>query len=221
MIEVKDLTVLYGKKYVLNSVSFKLNHGHVYGIFGNRGAGKTALLDQLAGCRVPFSGTVSLNGFDPQKEAMRAKSLVGYLPQGNVSESAFTPLEFLSFVAELKDMDYERGVRKIHNLLELCGLSQKKHVLIKKLSPYEQRCIGVLQTALGSSEILLFDDPTAGLSPLEGQKILSLILSLSDNATILISGRNRAVLQDCCERVLTLSCGTLTDDGTSAAAVHS
>ncbi len=221
MIEVKDLTVIRGKKQILDSVSFKLNHGHVYGIFGNHGAGKTALLDQLSGCCTPFSGKVSINGFDMQKESIRAKSLIGYLPQGSVSDPALTPLEFLLFVADVKETDYERSVRKIHSLLDLCGLSHKKNVLIKNLSLYEQRCVGVVQTVLGNPEILLFDDPTAGLSQEKGQEILSLILSLSDSVTILFSGTALAPMREVCDRILTLSDGKLIDDGTSTTAVHS
>ncbi|MBQ8309443.1 MAG: ABC transporter ATP-binding protein [Clostridia bacterium] len=211
MIEVRNLTISYGEKTVLNNISFKWKNGQSYGVYGEHGAGKTVLLDHLAGACTCKSGTVLINGFDLQAEPLKAREFIGYLPQNNALYEQMTPVEYLMYIADIKGMGYEKAIRAISGLLDVTGVSPRRDCLIGNLSPFEKKCIGIAQTALGKSDILIFDDPWKGLSPREMQKTEDLLNYLSEKATLIISGCEKEPLYELCDCIFLLSDGVLFD----------
>jgi len=212
LIEVRNLLVENGEKTVLNNISFKWKNGQRYGIYGTHGAGKTELLDRLAGACHCESGTVLINGFDMQREPIKAREFIGYLPQKNVLYEQMTPVEYLMYIADVKGMGYEKAIHTISGLLDVTAVAPRRDCLIANLSSFEKKCIGVAQTALGKSDILVLDDPWSGLSSYEIQKMNALLKFLSEKATLIVSCCKKEMLCDLCDFVFLLHDGVLTED---------
>lgn len=187
MIETRALCGGYAKTAVIKNLNVKLQNGAVYVITGNKGAGKSTLLALLSGALTPISGEVRINGFDMRTEAAKAKPCVGYLPEKDCLYEDMTSLEFLLYVADVKKLPYNRTVRRIHELLELVDLWEKRDRLIRFLSAMERRRLSILQTALGKEEILLLDAPLRGLNAAEAQTVYALIKHLSKEKTIILT----------------------------------
>lgn len=212
MIEVRNLKVENGNKSILKNTNFKWKNGLVYGIYGTRGAGKTAFLDILAGASAHYDGAVLINGFDIRTEPLKAREFIGYMPQNNALCEKMTPVEYLMYIADVKGMGYEKAVRSISILLDITGISPRRDCLIENLSPFEKRCIGIAQASLGKSDILIFDEPWKGLSSHELQKITNLLDFLSENATLIVSSIQKDLLNDICDRIFLLSDHALTEE---------
>ena len=212
MIEIRNLVVLKNDKTLLDKISFKWKNGLRYGIYGAKGAGKTALLDRLAGAAAIEEGSALINGFDLQEEPLKARKFIGFLPHASVVYENMTPVEYLLYIADIKGMGYEKAVRAVSALLDEADVSPRRDCLIKNLSPFEQKCIGITQASLGKSDILIFDDPFRGLSPREIQKVQSLLDFLSENATLIVSARDKAHVAPICDRVFSLSDGRLNEE---------
>ena len=106
MIEVKELTKVWGDRVAVDHVSFKINNGKVYGFLGPNGAGKSTTMNMITGCLAPTHGTVKINGFDMYDEPLKAKQCIGYLPEIPPLYNELTPFEYLRFVAEAKGVSY-------------------------------------------------------------------------------------------------------------------
>lgn len=212
LIEIRNLTVEEKEKYILNGISLKWKNGLRYGIYGNESTETTALLDRLAGASSILDGTVLINGFDLQTEPLKARKFIGYLPQNFAIYKNMTPVEYLLYIADIKGMGYEKAIRAVSTLLDETGVSPRRDCLIKNLSAFEQKCIGIAQTTLGKSDILIFDDPFNGLSPREIQKVQALLEFLSQNATLIVSARDRSLVAPICDRIFSLSGGKLNEE---------
>ncbi len=209
LIEVQNLTKEYGGMIAVDDLNFKIYNGKIYGLFGAEGAGKTTTLHLLAGCLVPTEGSVRINGFDLAQEPRSAKQCIGYLPDELPFPESLTPYEFLCFVAEAKGVSYERAQRQVHEALELCMLDELKERMIKRLSAYDRRRLGLAQALLGSPDILLLDEPTTGLDADQATEILDLIRHIGESKTVILSSHIAAEIKALCHHVLVLSEGTL------------
>ena len=211
MIEVRNLTVSYGENTARGSIRFKWKNGQKYGICGKSNAGKTALLDHLAGACPCEREAVLINGFDMNSEPMKAREFIGYVPKESALYPDMTPVEYLMYVADVKGMGYEKAIRTVSNLLDVTGVSPRRDCLIANLSSVEKRCIAIAQAVLGKSDILIFDDPWHGLSARDAQKITELVQVVSEGATVIVSARNDAELQKICDAVFLLEGGVLNE----------
>ncbi len=181
MIEVSNLTHIYGKATALKKVSFKLNNGKIYGVFGAADAGKSTLLALLAGAIQPSEGSLRVNGFDTVTEHRAVAKCVGYAPCNTNYYKSSTVYELLDFVADAKGVRDDRRFLHVHEIMEQTGLDSIRDRLIGKLSPLDLKCLNIAQALIGSPEVLLLDEPTAGLEPTEQKMILDLIEEIAQS----------------------------------------
>ena len=209
MIEVKNLSKTYGTGVAVDGISFKIHNGRIYGLLGPNGAGKSTTMNMLAGCLAPTSGMVKINGFDVQKEAIKAKKYIGYLPETPPLYDDMTPMEYLFFVAEAKGVSYERGVRQVNEVIDLTQLSGVKNRLIRHLSKGNRQRVGIAQALLGNPDIIILDEPTVGLDPQQITEIRALVRKLGEKKTVIISSHLLSEIEELCDHVLILSGGKL------------
>ena len=209
MIEVKNLTKVYGDHTAVDHLSFKINNGKIYGLLGPNGAGKSTTMNMITGCLAPTEGSVKINGFDVSREPQKAKRCIGYLPEIPPVYEEMTPEEYLRFVAEAKGVSFERAVRQVHEAMELTQIAPMRHRLIKNLSKGYRQRVGIAQAMLGNPDIIILDEPTVGLDPKQIIEIRSLIRRLGEMKTVIISSHILAEISEICDHVLIIAGGKL------------
>lgn len=212
MIKVEHLTKCYGNLVAVDDLSFELDDGHVYGFLGPNGAGKSTTMNIMTGCLAPTEGSVSIDGHDILEEPETAKRLIGYLPEQPPLYMSETPLEYLSFVGEAKGLRGEALKAQIADAVERTGISGVKNRLISTLSKgYKQR-VGIAQAIIGSPRVIILDEPTVGLDPIQIVEIRGLIRELGRTHLVIFSSHILSEVQTICERVLIISHGKLVAD---------
>lgn len=208
MIELKSVSGSYGEGTV-KDVSFRLPNGKTYGVFSPCYADSVALLALMSGARTPSGGTVLAGGFDLHREAKQARRGIGYLAADLLPDGELTPIEYLMSVADARELNYDKTVRYVHELLELADLADKKDSLIASLSHTEQRLVCLLQVLLGKPEILILTSPLAGAFPKDAQKIREFIKYLADTYTIFFCTPRSNDLVEMCDEIIVLQDGML------------
>lgn len=180
---MNDIYKKYGKKEVLKGVSFQMDSG-IYGLLGPNGAGKTTLIRIMGGLIPPTSGNILYNG---RKCDRQYRSKLGYLPQDLDFYPNFTGKQYLEYVANLKGLPDDRADRKISELAEQVGLTQDLHRKCIHYSGGMKRRLGIAQALLNDPEVLILDEPTAGLDPYERIKFRNIISVFSKDRAVLLS----------------------------------
>lgn len=215
MIEVENLTKMYGKHMALDHVSFQLEEGKIYGFLGPNGAGKSTTMNMMTGYIAPTDGTVRINGFDILKDAQDAKRCIGYLPELPPLYQDMTVEEFLIFAAEVKRIPKQERKVQMDEVMNLTGLSDMSHRLIKNLSKgYKQR-VGLAQAVLGYPDIIILDEPTVGLDPKQIIEIRELIRKLGEKHTVILSSHILSEVQAVCDEIMIISKGKMVARGTA------
>ncbi|MCR5088225.1 MAG: ABC transporter ATP-binding protein [Oscillospiraceae bacterium] len=209
MIVVDHLTKHYGTFAAVNDLSFEIRDGGVYGFLGPNGAGKSSTMNIMTGCLSPTGGTVRIGGHDILKEPEAAKRLIGYLPEHPPLYTAETPAEYLRFVGEAKGLKGAELRRQIDEVIQLTGIGPVRDRLISVLSKGYCQRVGIAQALLGTPGIIILDEPTVGLDPIQIIEIRDLIRDLGKTHTVLFSSHILSEVQSICEQVLILSKGTL------------
>ncbi|MBE6628638.1 MAG: ABC transporter ATP-binding protein [Ruminococcaceae bacterium] len=209
MIEVKNLTKVYGDHTAVDDLSFKIYNGKIYGLLGPNGAGKSTTMNMMTGCLAPTSGSVRINGFDVVKQPMKAKKCIGYLPEIPPVYGELTPFEYLVFVAEAKGVSYERAVRQAQSAMEMTDITDMSDRLIKNLSKGYRQRVGIAMTLLGDPDIIILDEPTVGLDPKQIIEVRALIQALGETKTVIVSSHILAEIREICDHVLIISGGKL------------
>ena len=209
MIEVKNLTKVYGAHTAVDNLNFKIYNGKIYGLLGPNGAGKSTTMNMMTGCLAPTAGSVRINGFDVVKEPIKAKKCIGYLPEIPPVYGELTPYEYLLFVAEAKGVSYERAVRQVQEVMDMTDISDMGDRLIKNLSKGYRQRVGIAQTMLGNPDIIILDEPTVGLDPKQIIEVRALIRTLGETKTVIVSSHILAEIREVCDHVLIISGGKL------------
>ncbi len=212
MIEVRHLTYRCRKTAAVCDADFKIRNGHVYGLIGPRGAGKTTVMDLMAGSLVPTEGAVLVNGYDTVKNPMEVKRQIGYMPQPLPLMPDLTAREYLTFVAEMKGVRDEQAERQVRDALTFSGLNEEQNTVIARLSCGQQRRLALIQTTLGNPDIILLDEPTEGLDIAQMRDICALIRRLGERLTVVVSATHIAELGGMCDHVIELSEGRVVAD---------
>ncbi|HIT59733.1 MAG TPA: ATP-binding cassette domain-containing protein [Candidatus Fimousia stercorigallinarum] len=205
MLEVKDVVKKFRRRTVLDGISFCMDRG-TYGLLGANGAGKTTLIRCITGLYRPDSGTVSWNGEDTGRPGKFQDSL-GYLPQRLDALKDLKVREYLRYFAELKGVDPVLAKKEIPEMLALLGLEEKAGSRVCSLSGGMIRRLGIGQALMGRPEILIFDEPTAGLDPEERLRFKNIIAGLPEDTITLISTHIVSDIEALCDKVIVMEKG--------------
>lgn len=186
MLQIRALQKKYGKQQAVDGLSFSFEKG-IYGILGPNGAGKTTLLAAIMGAVVPDQGQILFNQIPIEKNWDAFVSSVGYLPQNPIFYKDFLADEFLSYICELKDIPRAERAGQIADVLEEVNLTRHAKKKIGAYSGGMRQRLGIAQALLGHPKILIFDEPTAGLDPIERIRFRNTISRLSADRTIIIA----------------------------------
>jgi ABC-2 type transport system ATP-binding protein len=209
MITVEHLTKCYGDFTAVNDLSFEIEEGHVYGFLGPNGAGKSTTMNIMTGCLSPTEGRVTIDGYDILEEPDKAKRLIGYLPEQPPLYLNETPEEYLHFVGEAKGLKGEELKTQIEEVLEQTKITEMKNRRISALSKgYKQR-VGIAQALLGNPKVIILDEPTVGLDPIQIIEIRDLIKQLGQKHTVILSSHILSEVQTICEKILIIAKGKL------------
>lgn len=207
MIQVKNLTKKYGNHVAVDDISFTVKKGHIYGLLGPNGAGKSTTMNIITGYIAPTSGEVSINGYKMCEDTLAAKRCIGYLPENPPLYQDMYVCEYLDFVAKLKKVPKDIKAEELEDVFKRTGLKQVSDRLIKNLSKgYKQR-VGIAQALIGSPEIIILDEPTVGLDPKQIIEIRTLIKSLKDKHTVILSSHILSEVSAVCDEVLMIAKG--------------
>ena len=208
MLELKSVWGTCGAG-AIKDVSFRLPNGKTYGVFSSHYADAVALCSLMSGARTPTDGVILAGGFDLHREARQARGGIGYLPPDLLPDGELTPIEYLMSVADLRELPYDKTLRRAHELLELADLANKKDRLIANLSHGEGRVLCLLQALLGNPEILILSSPLSGLIPKDAQKMRDLIKYFSDTYTVFLCTPSLGDLCEMCDEIIVLQDGAL------------
>ena len=209
MIEISNLVKKYGNHVAVDDLSLTVESGKIYGFLGPNGAGKSTTMNMITGYLGVTSGSIIINGHDILAEPEEAKKCIGYLPEIPPLYVDMTVMEYLQFVAELKKLPKEERLEAIEKAMELTKLMDVKGRMIKNLSKgYKQR-VGLAQAVLGFPEIIILDEPTVGLDPVQIIEIRDLIKELGKEHTVILSSHILSEIQAVCDYVFIISNGKL------------
>lgn len=209
MIQVSHLTKYYGDFLAVNDLSFEIGDGHVYGFLGPNGAGKSTTMNIMTGCLSPTDGTVTIGGFDILEQPEAAKKLIGYLPEQPPLYPGETPQEYLTFVGEAKGLRGKELREEIDSAVQSAGIENVRDRLIGTLSKGYRQRVGIAQALLGSPQVIILDEPTVGLDPIQIIEIRDFIKELGKTHTVILSSHILSEVQAVCEQVLIISKGKL------------
>lgn len=209
MIEVKNLVKRYGDHTAVDHLSFTVEDGQVYGFLGPNGAGKSTTMNIMTGYLGATEGEVLINGMNILEEPEEAKKCIGYLPEIPPLYTDMGVEEYLKFCAELKQIPKKERKAAVEEAIEKTMLTEMRGRLIRNLSKgYKQR-VGLAQAILGMPEIIILDEPTVGLDPMQIIEIRELIKSLAQGHTVILSSHIMQEITAVCDRVMIIAHGKL------------
>jgi ABC-2 type transport system ATP-binding protein len=207
MIEVEHLSKIYGATAAIQDVDFSVETGEILGFLGPNGAGKTTTMRILSGYIPATTGTARISGYDVHEQSMEVRRRIGYLPENPPLYPDMTVEGFLSFVARIKGVSAGDRTSRVNSAIERCQLTQKRKILIRKLSKgYKQR-VGIAQAIVHDPPVIILDEPTVGLDPKQIIEVRHLIKSLAGQHTIILSTHILPEVSMTCDRVTIINRG--------------
>lgn len=209
MIEVENLTKFYGPRPAIKGITFKVNKGEVVGFLGPNGAGKSTTMNILC-CILPASsGSAKICGFDVFEESLEVRKKIGYLPETPPLYPDMTVTSYLKFAAEIRRVPSNKVQAAVDRVLEKCVLQDVRKRIIGRLSKGFQQRVGLAQSMVHDPEILILDEPTIGLDPIQIIEIRKLIQELASAHTIILSSHILPEITQICKRVVILNEGEI------------
>jgi len=209
LIEVKHLVKRYGDFEAVRDVSFTVEKGRIYGFLGPNGAGKSTTMNIITGCLAATEGEVTINGYDIYEDPVEAKSCIGYLPELPPLYTDMTPEEYLYFVGKAKGLRGKALEDGVDRVIAKTSLTPMRSRLIKNLSKGYRQRVGIAQAILGDPEIIILDEPTVGLDPLQIIEIRDLIRELGQNHTVILSSHILTEISAVCDYVIIIAAGKI------------
>lgn len=202
MIEVRDLTHYYGPMPAVENVNFTVRRGEILGFLGPNGAGKTTTMRILTGFMPPTRGAVRVDGYDVVEQSLEVRKRVGYLPESVPLHTEMTVTSYLKYMGTLRRMRGRRMRGRIDDVIDVCRLGDYSKTLIGKLSKGFRQRVGIAQAILHEPEVLVLDEPTIGIDPIQVVETRSLIQELGHAQTVVLSSHILPEVSMICERVL-------------------
>jgi ABC-2 type transport system ATP-binding protein len=212
MIVAENLSRNYGDFTAVDHVNFRIGEGEIVGLLGHNGAGKTTIMKMLTGFLEPTDGSVTINGYDIESEREAVQPLIGYLPENCPIYPEMTVVDFLDYAAELKGVSEADRPRTLRDVVIATGLEEKATAPISSLSRGYRQRVGVAQAILHKPKIVILDEPTNGLDPSQIKHMRTLIKSLAERATVILSTHILQEVQAVCDRVIIVNRGKVALD---------
>ena len=213
MIQVDRLTKQYGPVTAIRDVSFSIEKGGIVGFLGPNGAGKTTTMRILA-CFMPATGgTARVAGYDVFSQSLEVRRRIGYLPENVPLYGELSVAAYLDFVAEIKGVPRSDRKRRVAEVMDRCDLADVQHRLIGKLSKGYRQRVGLAQALVNDPDVLILDEPTIGLDPVQVAEIRALIKSLAGQHTVILSTHILPEVSMVCEGVIIINRGRIAAQG--------
>jgi ABC-2 type transport system ATP-binding protein len=209
MINVRDLTKKYARNTAVDHISFDVQKGQIVGFLGPNGAGKTTTMRMLTCFLPPTSGSATVAGFDVLEQPLEVKRRIGYLPETPPLYPEMEVSEYLTFVGRLKGISSADIGRRVDEVTERCAVGDVRNKLIGKLSKGYRQRVGLAQAIIHNPDVLILDEPTAGLDPKQIIETRELITHLSGDHTIILSTHILPEVEHSCQRVVIINQGKL------------
>jgi ABC-2 type transport system ATP-binding protein len=216
MIRCTKLSKFYGGKRALGPVSFEISDGETVGFLGLNGAGKTTALRILACDLRPSSGTIEIGGVDAVADPHEVRKRVGFLPENPPLYTEMSVADYLKFAGELRGMTAAEVKKRLPEVLEIVDLGDVQNDTIDTLSHGFRQRVGVAQAIIHAPKLVILDEPTRGLDPVQIVEMRNLIHDLKSNHTVLISSHILTEISQTCDRLLVLNKGALAGEGTES-----
>ncbi|MEP0804987.1 MAG: ABC transporter ATP-binding protein [Chloroflexota bacterium] len=212
MIQVNGLIKDYGTRRALDNITFDANQGEIVGFLGPNGAGKTTTMRILTGYMPPTGGEAIVAGYDVVEESLEVRKRVGYLPETVPLYNDMTALDYLTFMAELRQLPNAQD--RAWETLELVDLDERANSYIGNFSKGMRQRVGLAQALLHRPEVIILDEPTIGLDPAQVVEVRSLIREIGRDRTVLFSTHILSEAQQICDRVLIINKGKIVAEDT-------
>ena len=209
MIEIEHLTKRYGAVTAVSDLSLTIDSGQIYGFLGPNGAGKSTTMNIMTGCLSATEGSVHVGGYDIFEEPKRAKKLIGYLPEQPPLYLNESPLEYLRFVGQAKGLRGEELRGQMESVMEQTGITAMAGRRIAELSKGYRQRVGIAQALLGDPQVVVLDEPTVGLDPIQIIEIRDLIRQLGRSHTVIFSSHILSEVQTICDQIIMIAHGKL------------
>jgi gliding motility-associated transport system ATP-binding protein len=216
MIEAVGLSKFYGNFAAARDVSFSINQGEVAAFLGPNGAGKSTVMKLLTGYLAPSEGTACIAGHNMAEDRLQGAERLGYLPENGPLYPDMTPRSLLTFFGNTRGLFGRKLEDRLSSIIGLCRLESVIGKPIGKLSKGFRQRVGMAQALLHDPEVLILDEPTAGLDPNQIREVRKMIHQLSKLKTILLSTHILQEVEAMCNRAIFINEGRLTFDGTPA-----
>jgi ABC-2 type transport system ATP-binding protein len=214
MIYAHNLTKIYGRFIATENVSFRISRGEIACFLGPNGAGKSTTMKMLTGFLAPTSGCASIAGFDMSSERIAGARKLGYLPENSPLYPDMTPESLLRFFAELRQIPKKERKKRIDSVVDLCELQSVFRRPIGRLSRGYRQRVGMAQALLHDPDVVILDEPTAGLDPNQIQHVRNAIRRIGQTKTVLLSTHILQEVRAVASRVVFVSDGRVVFDGT-------
>jgi ABC-2 type transport system ATP-binding protein len=209
MITVKGLTKRYARTVAVDHISFEVQKGQIVGFLGPNGAGKTTTMRILTCFLPPSEGSANVAGFDVLEQPLEVKKRIGYLPETPPLYPEMETREYLTFVGRLKGMSGASLATRVSEVSERCAIADVQSKLLGKLSKGYRQRVGLAQAIIHNPDVLILDEPTAGLDPKQIIETRELIRSLAGDHTIILSTHILPEVEQTCEQVIIINRGKL------------
>src|SRR6202051_2241883 len=209
MITVNGLTKKYAHTTAVDQISFQVQRGQIVGFLGPNGAGKTTTMRMLTCFLTPTSGTATVAGFDILEQPLEVKKRIGYLPETPPVYLEMRIAEYLTFVGQLKGLSGSELRSRVDYACERCAVADVRNKIIGKLSKGYRQRVGLRPAIIHNPDVLILDEPTAGLDPKQINETRDLIKSLAGDHTIILSTHILPEVEQTCEQVIIIAKGKL------------
>ncbi len=207
LVRATALNRIYGNQLAVSDVDLMLHKGEVLGLLGPNGAGKSTTMQMLTGNLSPTSGEIKINGIDMLDDPQAAKRAIGYLPEQPPVYRDMTVKEYLSYCAMLRDVPKGQRASAIDSAMQRCSLQDVANRLIANLSKGFQQRVGIAQAILHNPKVVILDEPTVGLDPIQIKEIRHLIRELGNDHSVILSTHILPEVQAVCDRVQIINQG--------------
>jgi ABC-2 type transport system ATP-binding protein len=213
MIHVENLTKTFGDLCAVDHITLDILKGQILGLLGPNGAGKTTTLRMLTGFLRPSSGTIRVRDYSIEDHSLEIRKLLGYLPESAPLYHDMLVYDYLTYVADIREVRKKDRLARLREMADLCGLKEVMHKPVGELSKgYKQR-VGLAHAMMKDPEILIFDEPTSGLDPNQIIEIREIIRKIGKEKTVILSTHILSEAEATCDRVVIINQGKIVADG--------